>query len=50
MVLYRRRAAPLIGGAVCNCLIGCAESFFLFSVLRTPKVGKAQTGLRVCKG
>ena len=27
-VLDRRRAAPLIGGAVCNCLIGCAESLF----------------------
>ena len=27
MVLYRRRAMPLIGGAVCNCLIGCALAF-----------------------
>ena len=27
-VLDRRRAVPLIGDAVCNCLIGCAEDFW----------------------
>ena len=56
MVLDRRRATPLIGGAVCNCLIGCAESLFFFVIARlgtsrgnlpllvvgTPKRVKAQ--------
>ena len=37
MVLDRRWATPLIGDAVCNCLIGCAESSSttLYSLLST---------------
>ena len=40
MVLDRRRATPLIGDAVCNCLIGCAESSSttLYSLLTNLKV------------
>ena len=48
-VLDRRRAAPLIGGAVCNCLIGCAESFFVFGFADSEGYLGA-TGLRVVKG
>ena len=31
-VLDRRRATPFIGGAVCDCLIGSAESFWLWGL------------------
>ena len=53
-VLDRRRAAPLIGGAVCNCFIGSEKVLFVIArlgtsrgnlpllVLRTPKVITAQ--------
>ena len=61
MVLDRRRAAPLIGDAVCNCLIGYAESLFFviarlgtsrgnlpLVVVGTPKRVTAQQDYRRC--
>ena len=54
MVLDRRQAAPLIGGAVCNRFIGNEQVLFVIArlgtsrgnlpllVLRTPKVITAQ--------
>ena len=62
-MLYRRRAAPLIGGAACNCLIGCAESLFFrhceawYKPWQSPTFGcgdseacQGATGLRASKG